>query len=207
MPLLTSLADLQGRAAQCNSLIANAHMTDASGAVLFPLIDRQQITVAAFLNLFIAWESFVEDAMTKLMSGSSTISGTYPTRYVTPPTQDAAKTLIIGVNRYFDYSNIEFVKRLVKMYFLNGYPFEPHLSSITTDLADLRTMRNASAHITSTTQLALESLAQRIFSTPKPSIDLYTFLTSVHPSSTSSSTVFDESRDKLLAAASLIATG
>lgn len=207
MTLSVSLAEMQARAAQCDSLIANAHMADTAGAYLFPLVDRQQITVAAFLNLFIAWEGFLEDAMTKLMSGSPTISGTFPTRYVTPPTQDAAKALAIGINRYFDYSNHDYVKRLVVMYFKDGYPFEPHLSSVSSDIADLRTMRNASAHITSSTQKALEALAQRVFSTPKPGIDLYTLLASVHPSSSAGATVYAESRDKLIAVATLIANG
>lgn len=207
MPLANSVAELQVRVAQCDSLIANAHKVDASGVCPFTLIDRQQITVAAFLNLFIAWEGFLEDAMTKLMSGSSTISGRYPTRYVSPPTQDAAKIMAIGMNKYFDYANIELVKRLATMCFDKGYPFDAPLNSISTDLFDLRTMRNASAHITSTTQKSLEALAQRTFLTPKPGIDLYTLLTLPHPRSSSGNTVYAESRDKLLAAATIIANG
>lgn len=46
---------------------------------------------------------------------------------------------------------------------------------------DLRTMRNASAHISSTTQTALESLAQRIFRTPRPGIVLYDLLMAADP--------------------------
>lgn len=207
MPLANSIADLQARVSQCDRLIGSAHKIDTSGVYLFTLDDRKQITVAAFLNLFIAWESFIEDVLTKLMSGSPTISGAYPTRYVSPPSQEAAKIMVIGVNRYFDYANIEFVMRLSTMYFENGYPFKATLNSISADLADLRTMRNASAHTTSTTQIALESLAQRIFSTPQPGIDLYTLLTTNHPSSAPIQTVYAQSRDKLVVAATLIATG
>lgn len=208
MPLVNSLAELQRRVTQCDSLISNAHRVDtSSGAWLFTLIDRQQITAAAFLNLFIAWEGFLEDALTKLMSGSPTISGTLPTRYVTPLTQDAAKIMVIGNNKYFDYANIEYVKRLSTIYFEKGYPFDAPLNSISTDLADLKTMRNASAHITSTTQKALEALAQRICLTPKPGIDVYTLLTSIYPNSPANNTVYAESRDKLLAAATIIANG
>jgi len=207
MALNNALANLQARVSQCDSLIANAHKVDATGVAFLPQVDRQQITVAAFLNFFVAWESFIEDALTNLMAGSPTISGTYPTRYVVPASQDAAKTLVIGINRYFDYANHDNVRRIVSMYFQNGYPFEPHLSSISLDLSDLRTMRNASAHITSTTQKALEALAQRIFSTPRAGVDLYSLLTAIDPRSATGGTVYTESRDKMLTAAALIAKG
>jgi len=205
--LATALLELQSNVSQCDSLITNAHRVDAAGVSILPLVDRQQITVAAFLNLFVAWESFVEDTMTKLMSGSPTISGKYPTRYVSPPSQDSAKTMVIGINRYFDYANHNNLRRVVSMYFQAGYPFEPHLSSISSDLADLRTLRNASAHITSTTQKALEALAQRVLATPSSGINLYTLLTSHDSRSSLGTTIFESSKTKLLVAAGLIAYG
>lgn len=208
MPLGITLGEFQARVAQCDSLIANAHQVDATGMPLFPPLDRQQITVAAFLNFFVAWEGFIEDALTKVMAGNPTILGKHPAaRFVAPATQEAAKAMVIGIQRYFDYANNDNVRRVVMMYFDGGYPFEPHLSAITSDLADLRTMRNASAHISSTTQKALEALAQRIFSTPKPGIDLYSLLTTTDSRSATGATVFAEARDKLLAAAALIANG
>lgn len=206
MSLAQSLNDFQARSAQCDSLIINAHKVDVSGHPLFPLSDTKQITIAAFLNLYIAWETFLEDSLTKLMSGSPTISGAVPIRYVHPLTQDHAKNMVIGINRYFDYANLQYFTRIVKMYFDGGYPFEPHLSSIHTDLTDMRTMRNASAHITTTTQTALEGLAQRLLGTPQPGIDLYSLLTAIHPHATDE-TIYSESKNKLLAAAHLIATG
>jgi hypothetical protein len=205
--LAQSLATFQASASQCDSLIANAHQADAVGVALLPALDQRQITVAAFLNLFMAWEMFLEETLAKLMAGSPTVSGQTPVRYVLPLTVEAARVLVIGVGRYFDYGNHEHVRRIVGMYFENGYPFEPHLSAIYTDLGDLRTMRNASAHVSSTTQAALESLAQRMFSTPRPGIDLYSVLTSVDPRSAAGNTVFAECRERLLVVAELVANG
>lgn len=204
--LSDSLATFNAGAAQCESLISNAHMVDAAGNHLLPEIDRKQITCGAFLNLFVAWETFLEDAFAKFMIGEPTITGRTPVKFAAPANIVSAKKMIIGVNRYFDFGNHELVKRMACLYFDGGEPFEPHLSSILSDLADLRTMRNASAHLTSTTQSALESLAQRIFSTPRPRIDLYTMLTSGDPASTVGNTVFAERKGLLLAAAQLIAT-
>ncbi len=207
MPLAKILNDLKADVAQCDSLIANAHRSDANGKSLFPLLDRQQITVAAFLNMYLAWETFLEKSLTELMIGSATLSGSLPTRYVSPLNVEAARTLVIGIQRYFDYGNHDYVRRMVGIYFKDGYPYEPHLSSISTDLADLRTMRNASAHITSTTQRALESLALRVLFQPCPGINLYTLLTTIDPRSKTGDTIYVEYKNKLVVAADLITHG
>ena len=114
---------------------------------------------------------------------------------------------MVGISRYFDFANHDNVKKVALMYFQNGYPFEPHISSIFSDLSDLKTMRNASAHITSTTQRALESLAVRIFGQPQPGVSLYKLVTAIDPRSSNQDTVFVTYRDKLLVTAELIANG
>jgi hypothetical protein len=200
------LADFKNSVGQCDSLIANAHKTDSAGAPLFPAIDQQQITVAAFLNMFISWETFIECSLTELMIGNPTISGSLPVKYVAPLSVTTARELVIGIMRYFDFGNHEYVRKLAAMYFQRGYPFEPHISAILSELSDLRTMRNASAHITSTTQQAMESLALRLFASPRPGISLYQLLTSFHPGA-SGKTVFAEYKEKLLVTAELFANG
>jgi hypothetical protein len=192
---------------QCDSLIANAHQTTPTGVAVLPVLDRQQITIAAFLNLYIAWETFLESSLAAFMIGEATLSGALPVKFVSPPDSAAAGALVIGVNRYFDYGNHEYFKKIVKIYFQSGYPYEPHLSSIVSDLSDLRIMRNASAHITSTTQTALEGLALRLLGRPG-TIDLYSLLTAIDPGSTApGETVFLRYKNKLLVAAELIVTG
>jgi hypothetical protein len=207
VPLILVLAEFKVCISQCESLIVSAHRTDANGSSLFALLDQQQITIAAFLNLFIAWEKFLETSLTNLMIGEATLSGTPPVRYVSPQTLDAAREMVIGVMRYFDYANHDNMRKMVKLYFERGYPYEPHLSAILSDLADLRTMRNASAHITSTTQTPLESLAMRISGRPMPGIDLYQLLTMIDPQSATGGTVFETYKNKLIVTAELIAQG
>jgi hypothetical protein len=207
MPLANVIQEFQNSVAQCDSLIASAHRVDQHGAFLFPTLDREQITVAAFLNIFIAWETFLERAIAELMTGQPTLGGTQPVKYVSPTTITHAKVMIVGVMKFFDFGNHEYVRKMVGIHFENGYPFEGPLTSIAADLADLRTMRNASAHISSTTQTALESLALRLFGQPQPSITVYTMITTVDPRSPGGDTVLAVYRDKLLAAAAIIAQG
>ena len=115
--------------------------------------------------------------------------------------------MVVHSNRYFDFANHEIVLKLAMLYFENGYPIKPALSSIFSDLADLKTMRNASAHMSSTTTTALESLALRIFGQPQPGISVYRLLTMIDPREPNNSTVYVVYRDKLLAAATLMAQG
>ncbi len=207
MPLAQILAEFKANVAQCDSLIATAHKTDASGVSLFLIPEQQTVTVAAFLNLFIAWETFLEQSLGELMIGNLTISGSAPVRYVSPRTEKAARDIIKHVRPFFDYGNHGYVMTLVNQYFENGYPYEPHLSGVVQDLADLRTMRNASAHITSTTRLALENLALRVLQISSIGINLYTFLMATDPNSANGDTVYATYRDKLLVTADLVANG
>lgn len=207
MPLAQSLTDFQASVHQCESLIANVHRLDGNGAPILPVVDQRHITVAAFLNMYIAWEKFLESSMVKYMTGAAAINGSLPTKYVSPHSMEDATKMLIGTMRYFDFANHQNVQKMVRIYFDQGAPYEPHISSVYSDLEDLRTMRNASAHISSTTQTALEGLAQRIFRTPRPGIELYDLLMAVDPRSAAKNTVFVTYKDKLLVAAHLIAHG
>lgn len=207
MLLAQALAAFKADVAQCDNLIANAHQDGPGGTPFLPEMDRRQITVAAFLNVFIAWESFLETTLAALMVGEPTISGTHPVRYVVPRDLQAAKALVKGVMKYFDYANHENFKQTVRMYFENGYPYEPHLSGLIGDLVDLKAMRNASAHLSTTTQNALEGAAMRIFARPRLGVTLYDLLTSIDPRSPNGETVFLAYKNKLVVAAELMANG
>ena len=207
MPITQAVAALDAKAMQCAALIGSAHRIGPSGAVLFTPLESQQITVAGFLNLFVAWEEFLESAFVHFMTGAPTLSGLQPVRYASPPSADAALGMLIGAGHHFNFASHDHVRKMARLYFKNGYPFEPHLSAVATDLADLRTMRNASAHISTTTQKALQALAQRIFGVPRQNIALYAMLIATDPRSTTNNTVFSEASDKLLTTAHLIAQG
>ncbi len=208
MAIGQSLTDFQSNLTQCDSLIASAHRVDGTGASLFSVRDREQITVAAFLNLFISWEEFIEASIADFMMGEATIGGANPVRYVTPPNREHSGKLVVHVQRYFDYANHENVRKIVRLYFDAGFPFDGPLSSINAELAELKTIRNACAHLSSTTRTALEGLATRIFGQPQPGIGVYQLLMMIDPRvQGNTTTVYAAYRDKLIAAASLIAHG
>jgi hypothetical protein len=205
MTLNACLTTFQAECTQCSSLIASAH-TMVAGVHQFPEIDRQQITIAAFLNFYIAWESFLETSLCKLMVGEPTISGTAPVRYVSPPTIAAAQNILIGTQRYFDFANHVSVKKIVNLYFKDGYPYEPFLSAVLADLAALKKMRNASAHISSTTTSQLNGVMQGVLTVVPAGMGLYQFLVHSHPT-VAGQTIFTFYQGQLLTASQLIATG
>ena len=207
MPIAHSLSDFQARVAQCDSLIATAHTTQAGGILHFTPRDREQITEAAFLNMFIAWEEFIEASIADFMMGELTIAGRQPGRFVTPQSRDHSERMVVHMNRYFDYANHENVKKLAKLYFDTGYPFDTPINSLTQELSDLKIMRNGCAHMSSTTKAALEGLALRIFGSPQAGITVYQMLTANDPRTNPIVTVYASYRDKLLVAAVLIAQG
>ena len=68
-------------------------------------------------------------------------------------------------------------------------------------------MRNACAHMSSTTKAALEGLGLRIFGSPQAGIAVYQMLTANDPRTNPTVTVYASYRDKLLVAAGLVAQG
>jgi hypothetical protein len=157
--------------------------------------------------MFRSWEGFLETALSAIMSGDPTISGSVPVKYVSPPTREKALSMLKGTQKYFDFANHRNVQRIVAIFFEKGYPFEPHLGSVISDLDDLKTMRNACAHISSSTQKGLEALARRLLGQPKPGITIYQLLLSPLPRHGPTATVATYFRDRLLVLAEVVANG
>lgn len=207
MPISTALSIFQLEVAQCNSLIANANVADATGSPLLPKADRDQISEAAFLNFFRAWERLLEGTITNFMMGSNTLNGTTPNRIASPPNLEAASKMLKGTTRYFDFGNLEHVRLVVGLFFDDGYPYEPHLASINSIVLDIKTIRNSCAHGSTNTQRALESLALRLLGSPNPGISVSDLLVATMPRTSTSATVFSHYQNILMSAAAAITLG
>jgi hypothetical protein len=149
MPLLNRLTEFRASITDAQSLIAAAHRTDAAGVPLWSPTDTRTITQAAFLKIFIAWETFLEWSLIDYMLGEPSALGNVLTRYAAPADESHAGRILVGTQKYADYSNPEIVRRLAKLFFSNGDPYETTISGIQTPLFDLKTMRNAAAHLSS----------------------------------------------------------
>ncbi|RAR57652.1 hypothetical protein BCL93_11417 [Onishia taeanensis] len=204
MSLSDSVTNFRSGVSEINSITQKAYDTDPSGNDIFSEDQKEFIVSSAFLKMFIFWESFVEDTFAKYLVGEVSTNGTYVNKFVTPNDRGHALKILIGTQKYVDWANHEIVKRLSKLYFEDGEPFSTNISSITTELADLKTIRNAAAHLSSTTQHQLDALASRVLGSQVSNTTVGQFIVQLHPTNTSR-TILQNYQDILDVAAENIA--
>lgn len=176
------LAAFRAALAHAHDLVSAAHRVDAAGAPLWNTAQQEAITEAAYLGLFIAWEAYLEGALIDYMLGEQSIRGRAIARWVSPASSNAACAMLIGTQKYVDYANPDIVRKLAKIMLAAGGPFEQVLSGIHADLLDMKTIRNATAHFTSTAATSLEALANRKLGAPQRSgITPYQLLVAIDP--------------------------
>ncbi len=164
------------------------------------------MTEAAVLKIFIAWERYLEQSFLEYLMGAPSTTGTSLTCYLRAPSVDHAKRVLVGTQRYVDWSNPEIVVLLADLYFSGGAPYHVALSSIQSDLFDLRSIRNAAAHLSTTTSHQLDQLALRELGRASTGVSVYDLVTSYDPK-TSGKTILQTYIDMLQAAATLISRG
>lgn len=204
MSLANTLQTFRDSIAAVNGLIASAHSIDAAGIKLWSTDETVFITESAFLKMFISWESFLERTFILYLTGNLSVSGKTITRYANPINEQHAHEILIGVMKYVDWSNSEIVRKFAKLYFDSGEPYETAISSANVDLMDLKTIRNSSAHLSSTTTQKLDSLAGRKLNRPVAGITVYDLILSPDPNFTGN-TILKSYQDILDATAYIIA--
>lgn len=189
--MLHILQEFRDSVVVARRLITAAHATDANGAFVWPEQDRWTVSEAAFLKVFIAWESLQEKAFIEYLVGTASGAGNVVQRHATPLDRAHANQMLIGVMRFVDWSTPDVVRKLSKNFFVNGEPFEGVLASIHSDLLDLKTIRNAAAHLATSTTQQLDALASRKLQRSVTGISTATLLLSVDPSSAAGNTIFE----------------
>jgi len=181
MPLTDSLTNYRDAITEANSFISLAFRRNRSRRYILSVSERAFITDSAFLKVFIAWETFIEDSFIQYMMGELSILGNIVTRYVIPPNRQHAHSFVIGTLRYVDWSSPNIVRQLANLNFAPGNPFETYVGAINQDLLDLKTIRNAAAHLSSTTKPKLDALAARKLGAAPVSATVSMLLFSIDP--------------------------
>ncbi|WP_181312955.1 hypothetical protein [Nocardioides campestrisoli] len=183
----------------------NAHSLDASGYYILPLGERELITQAAFVRMFVALEEFLEEAFGHYGMAGTSLNGNSFQCYSNAPTGDHFHNMLIGLNRFVDWSAPERVRKLAELYFPNGEPFATPLQSAHGELLDMKTVRNAASHVSRTTSAQVTALYLRWTGQPSVSATAYEMLTS--PGGQNQQTFMSHAEKVLRATAQSIANG
>jgi hypothetical protein len=156
-----------------------AHQLDASGNYEFPLDQRELITQAAFVRIFVAFEEFLEKSFEHYGMGGQSLAGNTATCYAAAPSAQHLQRMFIGLLRFMDWSTPEKVRELAGLYFANGEPFDSPIAAVDTTLRDMKTVRNAASHVSTTTTAQAEALYARWTSQPLAGATAYQVLTAL----------------------------
>lgn len=208
MALTQHLADFRATNTELVSHITFANAKYANNSYKIRRNLREFISESAFLRIFICWETFVENCFVDYLLNEPSILNNRPAKWANPINKDHAQEIIIGNQRFMDWSNPEAIRKVSQIYFHEGYVFNTALSAINNDLMDLKTIRNSAAHISSTTVSRLDGLSSRILTATCVNYTAYKLLFSVDPRSTiPNQTVLDRYLQLLDLAAEEIANG
>ena len=142
--------------------MGSAFVKNPDGSFQYNEKHRAFIVDAAFLKFYISWETFLESIFISFLMGENTIIGTTVPKCITARDEHHAENILIGTNTYFDWTNPESVRKLSKLFLEDENTIGNNVLAIQTELFDLKTIRNAAAHITSTTQTKLDSVASKL---------------------------------------------
>ncbi|MFC1621283.1 hypothetical protein ACFL2G_03155 [Candidatus Omnitrophota bacterium] len=113
----------------------------------------------SFLKVFTGWEAFLENSFIAYMSGA-TSKKSKPRLYLKKINKDHALKILCGTLEYPDWTKIEEVRTLAKLYFIKGGPFLLPLKEIEVYYNEMKKIRNAIAHISENAKEKFYSLVK-----------------------------------------------
>lgn len=183
MTINDCLTQYRNQVSEATDYLQKAFEKNPDGTFCHPPAYKSFIVNAAFLKFYIAWEEFLENIMSAYLLGELTLNGTSIAKAVIARGERHSHELLVGTNTYFDWSNPELIRRLSKLYLEESNVVGDNILSIQNDLFDLKTIRNAAAHISATTQKKLDSLASRLLSHAVVDITVESLITNIEPTS------------------------
>jgi hypothetical protein len=202
--LMQILQDLSSAFSFAADLIVRAHLTDPTGTPTNTPDIRAFMTEAAVLKCYIGWERFLEQSFAHYMLGAASTTGKKVVAYAQPPSIAHALRMPIGTQRYMDWGNPQIVLKVADLFLENGEPYKSCISAILSDLTDMRAIRNAAAHLSTSTSEQLDKIALRRLNRAQAGITVYELVTAPDPSGAGHS-LLESYTGQLAAAATHIA--
>lgn len=126
--------------AASNELINNVEQNLYTVNMHFLMIEK------IFMNIYMLWEKFLEDSFVLYMTGKSDMQGITYNRYACPVDKEYAYEILKGTKQYPDWTNLQEVITLAKLYFEFSGPYNL-LSSMPVEFNEMKTVRNKISHM------------------------------------------------------------
>ncbi len=105
-----------------------------------------QINELAFLQSFLTWEAFLEEAFILYLLGKKAPTGFHPQRHAIPLNRQHAEDLLASDARHTDWTAADRVIARATRFFNAGRPFVGAIRPRVNMLNNLKTIRNAISH-------------------------------------------------------------
>lgn len=209
MPAIDSLNEYRTSVSEASSFIATILQRHASGGYKYPAALRGFVVESAFVKIFVAWETFIEGIFMKYMMGENPDTVPLSHRYASPISRSHANDFLLGIGKkdFIEWSTPDTVKKLSGIYFGNENIINDTIGGIYQDLISLKIIRNAIAHVSSTTSSKLDRLASTIIGLPQVGIQPHALLLWIDPTPALPNTLLSKYITLLDTAAELITRG
>jgi hypothetical protein len=112
-------------------------------------IPRTQLEIVAemaFLRIFVAWESFLEESFIRYAAGAASPSGYTPIVLTRAQNLGHALELVSSGRDYAHWNSASEVIRRAALYFQDGEPYRSALEPASIELDEMNTIRNRITH-------------------------------------------------------------
>lgn len=109
--------------------------------------ERERLAEMAWIQMFLAWEEFLEESFVRYLLGARSPRGPRPHPLVVVRSLEQARKLILGEGRsYLDWTDPGRLIERSALFFKDGEPYSTAIRSASTHLSRMKTVRNRIAH-------------------------------------------------------------
>jgi hypothetical protein len=124
---------------------------------------------AAFLQMFKAWEFFLEESVVAYLCGRLCLDGASVASHITAPSEEIARRLLGGDRGYAEWTNVDDVQSRLGRYFPLPNRIDNALKASMVDLRHIARIRNSIAHTSTLASRRFRELAEGLLG-GRPSI-------------------------------------
>jgi len=203
------LRDFDQGISQSQHLAAAAHVwilpTYGPSNPKFTTKHQNMLIELAFLKCFLAWERFLEESFILYLMGKKSPRRFAPKRFIEPPTREYAIQLVLPEGRqYANWDDPETVQSRAQRFFIKGGPYKSVLSANAYLFKELRVIRNAMVHHSSSSQGKFQGLVRQKIGALPLKMNVGTFLSTTQPNSNPPISFLDDYLNRMICAAKQI---